>query len=158
MRHRGWLLLLGNAPGKLQGSQWSSPWQRPAPSGSAYRRRHLKDVDGTLERLYTLVSLQAKRQLECLVVRYGVTQKEMLERVLVDAERAALDALPASAHGAYYDKRPITLPRSEPASSSTPPREGKSAHQNMMPAADQCSEQRDNSMVRPTEPGWGLPD
>jgi hypothetical protein len=42
-----------------------------------YRHRHLKDTEGSLEHLNTLVSLQAKRQLERLATRYGVTQRSM---------------------------------------------------------------------------------
>jgi hypothetical protein len=63
---------------------------------AAYRQRHLKDIDGALERLNTLVSLQAKRQLECLAACHDVTQRSVLERVLAEAERAPLDTLPAS--------------------------------------------------------------
>ena len=70
-----------------------------------YRRRHLRDPEGERERINALVSLQAKRQLERLASYYGVTKREVLERALADAERAALDALPAGKHGAYYDKR-----------------------------------------------------
>ncbi len=70
-----------------------------------YRRRHLHDPEGKLERINVLVSLQAKRQLERLASYYGVTKREALERALAEAERAALDALCADQHGAYYDKR-----------------------------------------------------
>jgi len=79
-----------------------------------YRRRHLHDPEGTLERINALVSLQAKRQLERLAAYYGVTKREVLERVLAEAEHAALDALPAGDPGAYYYKR-LTV---------TPPRDG----------------------------------
>jgi hypothetical protein len=78
---------------------------------AAYRERHLKNADGTLERVNTLVSVQAKRRLERLAACYGVTQRGILERLLTDAERAALDGLPADQQAAYYDKRlpaPVT--------------------------------------------------
>jgi hypothetical protein len=44
-----------------------------------------------------MVSLQAKRRLERLAACYGVTLRNMLERILADAERAVLDELPAGA-------------------------------------------------------------
>ena len=70
-----------------------------------YRRRHLHDPEGGLERINALVSLQAKRQLERLASYYGVTKREVLERALAEAERAAVDALTADQQGAYYDQR-----------------------------------------------------
>ena len=72
---------------------------------AAYRQRHLKAVDAGLERVNVLVSVHAKRRLERLAACYGVTQRTMLERLLADAERAALDALPVDQQDAYYDKR-----------------------------------------------------
>jgi hypothetical protein len=72
---------------------------------AAYRQRHLKAVDAGLERVNLLVSVHAKQQLERLTACYGVTQRTMLERLLADAERACLDALPADQQSAYYDKR-----------------------------------------------------
>jgi hypothetical protein len=81
---------------------------------AAYRRRHLKDLDGALERLNMLVSLHAKRRLERLAACYGVTQRSLLEEILAAAERAALDRLPGDQHDAYYDRRPTPLRRNEP--------------------------------------------
>ncbi len=75
-----------------------------------YRRKHLHDPEGKLERITALVSLQAKRQLERLASYYGVTKRGALERALAQAERAAVDALPADQHGAYYDKRLTVMP------------------------------------------------
>jgi hypothetical protein len=76
---------------------------------AAYRRRHLKEMNGMLERLNMLLSLHAKRQLERLAACYGVTQRRFLERLLAEAERAALDRLPANAQDDYYEKRPTPL-------------------------------------------------
>src|SRR3712207_4915858 len=70
-----------------------------------YRQRHLRDVNGDLERIQTLVSAHAKRQLERLAACYAVTQPQVLEHVLAGAERAALDGLPTTAHDAYYAMR-----------------------------------------------------
>src|SRR3712207_2935692 len=44
-----------------------------------YRRRHLHDPEGKLERINVLVSLQAKRQLERLASYYGATKRERSE-------------------------------------------------------------------------------
>jgi hypothetical protein len=70
-----------------------------------YRRRHLKDEAGTLERINLLVPVSAKRQLERLAYCYGVTQRAMLEKLLAEAERATLDALSSKEQSAYLDKR-----------------------------------------------------
>lgn len=70
---------------------------------AAYRTRHLKDEDGKGERLNLVIDLHAKRALERLAACYGVTQKAMLERILVEAERAALASMPVSEHAEYYD-------------------------------------------------------
>jgi hypothetical protein len=56
-----------------------------------------------------VLSLHAKRQLERLAACYGVTQRRFLERLLAEAERAALDRLPANAQDDYYEKRPTPL-------------------------------------------------
>jgi hypothetical protein len=80
---------------------------------AAYRQRHLKDLEGTLERLNMLVLLHAKRRLERLAACYGVTQRSLLERLLAEAERAALDRLPGDEHDAYYDRRSTSLHRNE---------------------------------------------
>ena len=58
---------------------------------SDYRVRHLKDVDGQAERLNLLVNLHAKRALERLAACYAVTQREVIEDLIREAERAALD-------------------------------------------------------------------
>ena len=74
---------------------------------AAYRARHLIDEDGTGERLNLVIDLHAKRALERLAVCYGVTQREAIERLVLHAERAALDrvaALPAG-HADYYAGR-----------------------------------------------------
>jgi hypothetical protein len=72
---------------------------------AAYRTRHLKDEDGKGERLNLVIDLHAKRALERLATCYAVTQRAMLERILVEAERAALAGVPVSEHAEYYDGR-----------------------------------------------------
>lgn len=69
-----------------------------------YRRRHLADENGQGERLSMVISIHAKRALERLAVCYGVTQRAMIERVLLEAEQIAVDQ--AGQHAVdYYDKR-----------------------------------------------------
>ena len=57
---------------------------------AAYRERHLKDENGKGERLSLVIDLHAKRALERVAACYGVTQRAMLERLLVQAEEVAL--------------------------------------------------------------------
>ena len=66
-----------------------------------------KDEDGTGERLNLVIDLHAKRALERLATCYGVTQREALERLVLDAERAALDKVAAQPadHADYYSGR-----------------------------------------------------
>jgi len=54
-----------------------------------YRARHLKDENGQLERLSLLIDFHAKRALQRLASCYGVTQRDMLERLLMQANRVA---------------------------------------------------------------------
>jgi hypothetical protein len=60
-----------------------------------------------------MVSLHAKRRLERLADCYGLTQRSLIEEILADAERAALDSLPAEQQEAYYDRRLTSLRRNE---------------------------------------------
>lgn len=69
--------------------------------------RHLIDEDGTGEGLNVVINIHAKQVLERLAACYGVTQREAIERLVLHAERAALDrvaALPAG-HADYYAGR-----------------------------------------------------
>ncbi len=76
--------------------------QSNAERQAAYRQRHLYDVDGQGERINMVVSVQAKAQLERLARHYGVTQREVIERVLADAERKVVDGLNGGDERAYY--------------------------------------------------------
>ena len=73
-----------------------------------YRMRHLKDVDGELERLNLLIDFHAKFALERLAYCYGVTQRAMLERLLMQADllaqEQAAQEFPDGQAG-YLDKR-----------------------------------------------------
>jgi coenzyme F420-reducing hydrogenase alpha subunit len=73
-----------------------------------YRARHLKDENSQLERLSLLVDLHAKRALERLACCYGVTQRAMLERLVMQADRVTQQqAQEQSTDGqaGYFDKR-----------------------------------------------------
>ena len=73
-----------------------------------YRVRHLKDVNGQLERLSLLVDLHAKRALERLASCYGVTQRSMLQRLLMQADQLAQEQAAQQSpdgHAAYFEKQ-----------------------------------------------------
>ena len=74
---------------------------------AAYRRRHLKDEHAKAERLNAVIDVHAKRALERLSTCYGVTQRQVLERVLITAEHDVLDQVAQLANGQadYYEKR-----------------------------------------------------
>lgn len=67
----------------------------------AYRHRHL--VEGQGERLNLIVGVSAKRQLERLARHRQQSQRAILERLLADAEAAALAELDAGAQREYLD-------------------------------------------------------
>ena len=69
---------------------------------AAYRKRHLRDVDGACERLSVVMPITAKRQLERLSRHYAVTQREMLERLLGTAESKLVRTLNRADERAYY--------------------------------------------------------
>lgn len=87
----------------LQCYQVTDKANRMAQSNSerqaAYRARHLKDEGGQGERLNLVIDLHAKRALERLANCYGVTQRALLERLLVVAEREALDRVGMAPNG-----------------------------------------------------------
>lgn len=49
-----------------------------------YRKRHLKE--GTAQRLNVILALDAKQALERLAKRHGLSHKDMLERLLIEAD------------------------------------------------------------------------
>lgn len=69
---------------------------------AAYRQRHSRNVDGQGQRLNMVVTVQAKAQLERLARHYGVTQRELLARVLANAERKVVDGLTRADERSYY--------------------------------------------------------
>ncbi|MDX2257932.1 MAG: hypothetical protein NW205_03350 [Hyphomicrobiaceae bacterium] len=76
--------------------------QSNAARQAAYRRRHLHDVNGQGERINIVATVQAKAKLERLARHYGVTQRELLARVLAGAERKVVDGLSRGDERTYY--------------------------------------------------------
>ena len=76
---------------------------------AAYRARHLQAVDGEGVRLNMIVGTHAKCALERLASAHGLTQRAMLERLLVLAEQRTVAALPAPLRTDYYERR-LRLP------------------------------------------------
>lgn len=74
---------------------------------AAYRVRHLKDKGAKAERLNLVIDFHAKRALERLATCYSVTQRTILERILVEVERATLDGVATVPNGPadYYEGR-----------------------------------------------------
>lgn len=73
-----------------------------------YRARHLKSEDAQLQRLNLMIDLHAKRALERLANCYGVTQRAMLERLIMQANQVAQQqAAQHSPDGQadYFDQR-----------------------------------------------------
>lgn len=78
-----------------------------------YRQRHLKSEDHNLQHLGLMVDLHAKLALPLLAQCYGVTQRSMLEGLIMQAQRVAVDeaiAMSSNGHADYYDGR-LRLPR-----------------------------------------------
>ena len=82
--------------------------QSNAERQAAYRARHLKDENGTDERLNLLVDIHAKRALERLAARYSVTQRVMLQTLITDAEKALVNTLSSNEQASYYDGKAVT--------------------------------------------------
>lgn len=70
---------------------------------AAYRARHFKDADGTLERLSMSLSVQGKAKLKRLARCYQVTQRTIVESLLARAERSLLDSLSSGEQEQYLD-------------------------------------------------------
>ena len=76
--------------------------QSNAARQAAYRQRHLHHVDGQGERINMVITVQAKAQLERLARHYCVTKREILARVLADAERKIVDRLSRGDERTYF--------------------------------------------------------
>ena len=80
--------------------------QSNAERQAAYRARHLKDENGQGERISLLVDIHAKRALERLAIRYAVTQRAMIERLIADADKVATGGMTDVQHAAYINGDP----------------------------------------------------
>lgn len=70
---------------------------------ASYRRRHLDEIDSLdSARLNMIVPTTTKRALERLAIRYAVTQRTMLMRIVEDAERAVTSDLSSAELRRYY--------------------------------------------------------
>ncbi len=77
--------------------------QSNAERQAAYRQRHLSDVDAQAERLNMVVSILAKAQHMRLARHHSITQRDLLARLLAEAEGKVVDRLNETARKAYYD-------------------------------------------------------
>lgn len=69
-----------------------------------YRERAYRDPDGHLLTRVTLsLGVSPAAALKRLASGYAITQRELIERLLIEADRAALDRLDPSQYGAYLD-------------------------------------------------------
>jgi hypothetical protein len=75
----------------------------PAERQAAYRQKHLHDIESNKARLNLIVGHQAKLALTRLAKRYGVTQTELLEHLILDEQKRALDTMSTEESYAYYD-------------------------------------------------------
>ena len=96
----------------------TQPQSKAQPRSNAqrqadYRQRHLQSEDHNLQRLSLMVDLHAKLALQRLARCYGVTQRSMLEGLIMQAQTVTIDkaiAMSPNGHADYYDGR-IRLPQ-----------------------------------------------
>lgn len=73
-----------------------------------YRKRHIKE--GSDQRLNVILDLQAKLALERMAKHHGVSNKTILERVLLKEQSRLLDDMDDEQQACYYGaKTPTTL-------------------------------------------------
>lgn len=60
---------------------------------AAYRQRHLASEDGRGERLNVVIDVHARACLQRLARHHGISQRQMLERLLTGAEQSVLEGL-----------------------------------------------------------------
>ncbi len=70
----------------------------------AYRARHLAEAEGGSKQLNMIIDTPSKWKLERLATCYGITQREMLERLITQAENDTLNGLVQRRHkNDYYN-------------------------------------------------------
>ena len=73
-----------------------------------YRQRHMKE--GSDQRLNVILGLDAKLALERMAKHDGVTNKSLLERVLLEAQSRLLEKMDGEQQTRYYDVKTSTAP------------------------------------------------
>lgn len=73
-----------------------------------YRQRHMKE--GSDQRLNVILGLDAKLALERMAKHDGVTNKSLLERVLLEAQSRLLEDMDGEQQTRYYDVKTPTAP------------------------------------------------
>lgn len=77
-----------------------------------YRKRHIKD--GSDQRLNVILDLDVKLALERMAKFHGVSNKEVLQRVLLEAQSRLLEDMEDEQKKRYHDvKSPATAQSSE---------------------------------------------
>jgi hypothetical protein len=71
-----------------------------------YRKRHMKE--GSDQRLNVILALDAKLALERMAKHNGVTNKNLLERVLLEAQSRLLEDMDGEQQTRYYDVKTLT--------------------------------------------------
>lgn len=71
-----------------------------------YRQRHMKE--GSDQRLNVILGLDAKLALERMAKHDGITNKSLLERVLLEAQSRLLEAMDGEQQTRYYDVKTST--------------------------------------------------
>ena len=69
---------------------------------SAYRTRHLKDVEGTGARLDMVIDDAAKTALKRMAAHYRVTQRVMLQTLIDDRHKLLTASMDDAQHKAFY--------------------------------------------------------
>lgn len=73
---------------------------------AAYRTRHLKE--GEAERLNIVVSFRAAMALRRLAAHEGISQREVLERLIIDAQDAAVSGMNPAEQDAFNGVEHVT--------------------------------------------------
>ena len=73
-----------------------------------YRKRHMKE--GSDQRLNVILGLDAKLALERMAKHGGVTNKSLLERVLLETQSRLLEDMDGEQQTRYYDGKTSTSP------------------------------------------------
>ena len=73
-----------------------------------YRKRHMKE--GSDQRLNVILGLDAKLALERMAKHEGVTNKSLLERVLLEVQSRLIEDMDGEQQTHYYDGKTSTAP------------------------------------------------